>query len=309
MSAPTGSAAGDPAPAAAPTRPPVQQPKPRALAKPASGGAILVSPRQRGNPVLNHIHGLPWEYADTPADYVLGATTCALFLSLKYHKLHPEYVFGRITGLQGRYDLRILLVLVDIDAHEEPLRLLSKTSLVNGVTIILCWSAQEAGRYLELFKTYEHAAPTLIKGHQSTDYVDRLVGFVTVPRGVNKTDAISLVTNFGSVRTAVNAQPEDLSLIAGWGEKKVQRWYSAVHEPFRSEKAAKKVLSVRDSAGPATRPPAARKQKEAEAEDEDDEDEAFAAPQGLTMTGRKRSPSPEGSDGVMAALARMRNQG
>jgi DNA excision repair protein ERCC-1 len=267
MSAPAGSAAGDPAPAPA-SRPAVQQPKPRALAKPASGGAILVSPRQRGNPVLNHIHGLPWEYADTPADYVLGATTCALFLSLKYHKLHPEYVFGRITGLQGRYDLRILLVLVDVDAHEEPLRLLSKTSLVNNVTIILCWSAQEAGRYLELFKTYEHAAPTLIKGHQSTDYVDRLVSFVTVPRGVNKTDAISLVTNFGSVRTAVNAQPEDLSLIAGWGEKKVQRWYSAVHEPFRSEKAAKKVLSVRDSAaaGPASagRRAAGQKQKAVE---------------------------------------------
>src|SRR5258707_455038 len=105
MAAPTGSMAGDPP---APDRPAVQQPKPRALAKPPSGGAILVSPRQKGNPVLNHVRGLPWEYADTPADYVLGATTCALFLSLKYHKLHPEYVFGRIAGLQGRYDLRIL---------------------------------------------------------------------------------------------------------------------------------------------------------------------------------------------------------
>jgi DNA excision repair protein ERCC-1 len=302
MSAPTGSAAGNPS---APDRPAVQQPKPRALAKPPSGGAILVSPRQKGNPVLNHVRGLPWEYADTPADYVLGATTCALFLSLKYHKLHPEYVFGRIAGLQGRYDLRILLVLVDVDAHEEPLRVLSKTSLVNNVTIILCWSAQEAGRYLELFKTYEHAAPTLIKGHQSTDYVDRLVGFATVPRGVNKTDAISLATNFGSVRTAVNAQPEDLSLIAGWGEKKVQRWYNAVHEPFRSERAAKKVLSVRDSAGP--RPLAPTRATEAE-EDGDDDDEAFAAPQEVS-TGRKRSPEPEGSEGVMAALARMRNQG
>jgi DNA excision repair protein ERCC-1 len=305
MSAPTGSTTGPAGanPAA------VQQPKPRALAKPPSGGAILVSPRQKGNPVLNHIRGLPWEYADTPADYVLGATTCALFLSLKYHKLHPEYVFGRIAGLQGRYDLRILLVLVDVDAHEEPLRVLSKTSLVNNVTIILCWSAQEAGRYLELFKTYEHAAPTLIKGHQSTDYVDRLVGFATVPRGVNKTDAISLVTNFGSVRTAVNAQPEDLSLIAGWGEKKVQRWYNAVHEPFRSEKAAKKVLSVRDSAGPkpaaGPRPSAAARRKEVEDDGEDD-GEAFAAPQEV---GRKRSAEPEGSEGVMAALAKMRNQG
>jgi DNA excision repair protein ERCC-1 len=283
----------------------VQQPKPRALAKPPSGGAILVSPRQKGNPVLTHIRGLPWEYADTPADYVLGATTCALFLSLKYHKLHPEYVFGRISGLQGRYDLRILLVLVDIDAHEESLRVLSKTSLVNNVTVILCWSAQEAGRYLELFKTYEHAAPTLIKGRQSTDYVDRLVGFATVPRGVNKTDAVSLATNFGSVRTAVNAQPEDLSLMAGWGEKKVQRWYNAVHEPFRSEKAAKKVLSVRDSAA---KPPGGRSLGGRAAEADEDDDEAFAAPQDIGAN-KEREAEPEGSEGVMAALERMRNQG
>jgi DNA excision repair protein ERCC-1 len=289
--------------------PAVQQPKPRALAKPSSGGSILVSPRQKDNPILRHITGLPWEYADTPADFVLGATTCALFLSLKYHKLYPDYIFRRITGLQGRYDLRVLLVLVDVESHEESLRVLTKTGLVNGLTVICSWSAAEAGRYLQQFKTYEHAAPTLIKGHQSADYVDRLVGFVTVPRGVNKTDAVSLVTNFGSVRTAVNAQPEDLSLIAGWGEKKVMRWHSAVREPFRSEKAAKKVLSVRDSAAePAaasSKRPAERRQGVAEEE----EDEAFAAPQEMTVASRKRAAEPEASDGVMAALARMRNQG
>src|ERR1700760_66058 len=226
-------------------RVPIQQPKPQALpARPSSGASILVSTRQKGNPILTYIKGLPWEYADIPADFVLGATTCSLFLSLKYHKLHPEYVYSRIRGLQGKYSLRLLLVLVDIEAHEEALKELSKTSLINNVTIILAWSAAEAGRYLELFKTYEHAAPTSIKGHQSTNFSDRLVEFVTVPRSVNKTDALGLVSNFGTIRTAINAQPEEVSLIAGWGQKKVQRWTTAVREPFRSARAAKKVLTL-----------------------------------------------------------------
>ena len=99
---------------------------------------------------------------------MLGLTTCALFLSLKYHKLHPEYIYNRIKGLQGKYNLRIVLVMVDVQNHEESLKELSKTSLINNVTLILCWSAAEGGRYLELFKTYEHAAPTSIKQHQST---------------------------------------------------------------------------------------------------------------------------------------------
>jgi DNA excision repair protein ERCC-1 len=227
--------------------PPIEQPKPQALPSRASTGSILVSSRQKGNPILNNVRSLPWEYSDIPADYVLGATTCALFLSLKYHRLHPEYVYGRIRDLAGKYNLRILLTMVDIENHEEPLKELSKTSLINNVTIILCWSAQEAGRYLELFKMYEHAAPTSIRAQQSNSYSDKLVEFITAPRSINKTDAVGLVSNFGSIRTAINAQPEEVAMIAGWGEKKVQWWCNSVREPFRTKRAAKRGVDHEDN--------------------------------------------------------------
>lgn len=223
--------------------PKIQQPKPHALPSRSGPSSILVSPRQKGNPILNGVRAVAWEYSDIAADYVLGATTCALFLSLKYHRLHPEYIYNRIRDLKGQYNLRILLTMVDIDNHEDSLRELSKTSLVNNVTLMLCWSAQEAGRYLELFKTSEHAAPTSIRAQQSTGYSDKLVEFITVPRSINKTDAVGLVSNFGSIRTAINARPEEVALIAGWGEKKVQRWCSTVREPFRIKKAAKRGIN------------------------------------------------------------------
>lgn len=223
-------------------RPKVQQLKPQGLGPRPSASVILVSSRQKGNPALANIKSIGWEYADIPADFVLGATTCALFLSLKYHRLHPEYIYTRIKALGGRYNLRILLTLVDIENHEEPLKELSKTSLINNVTVILAWSSQEAGRYLELYKNYEHAAPTSIKGVQSTTYSDQLVDFVTVPRGINKTDAVSLVATFGSIRTAINARPEEVALISGWGEKKVQRWCKTVREPFRTRTSKKRGL-------------------------------------------------------------------
>lgn len=240
------------------------QPTPQPLKGPSVGSAILVSPRQKGNPVLASIRSLPWEYSDIPADYVLGVTTCALFLrwvrkvpfemvtsllankanhtSLKYHRLHPEYIYTRIRNLQGKYQLRILLTLVDITNHEDALRELAKTSLVNNVTVILCWSAAEAGRYLELYKSYEHASFTAIRGQQAVGYADRLVEFVTVPRGVNKTDAVAMVSAFGSLRNAVNADPDALGLVSGWGEKKVQRWCAVVKEPFRVQTAGKRAV-------------------------------------------------------------------
>lgn len=235
----------------------VVQPTPQALPQKA-GSTILVSPRQRGNPVLSSIRSMPWEYSDIPADYVLGLTTCALFLrydpsykssrlpsltghSLKYHRLHPEYIYTRIQNLQGKYQLRILLTMVDIPNHEDPLRELSKTSLVNGATLILCWSAAEAARYLELYKSYEgQASFAAIKGQQASSYADRLVDFVTVPRSLNKSDAVALVANFGSLRNAVNADADQLGLMGGWGGVKVKRWTKAVEEPFRAKKAAKR---------------------------------------------------------------------
>lgn len=58
----------------------VKQPTPQALPQRAAGSSILVSPRQKGNPVLACLKSLPWEYSDIPADYGLGLTTCALFL-------------------------------------------------------------------------------------------------------------------------------------------------------------------------------------------------------------------------------------
>ena len=220
--------------------PKIQQPKPQTLPSRTGPSSILVSARQKGNPSLNYIKNVPWEYGDIPCDYVLGATSCALFLSLKYHRLHPEYIYSRIRALGKNYNLRLLLCMVDIQNHEESLKELSKTSLINNLTLILCWSAQEAGRYLELYKSYEHASPQSIRAHQATSYADKLVEFVTVPRSINKTDAVSLVSAFGSVRAAVNARPEEIGEITGWGEKKIQRWCGTVREPFRVKKAVRR---------------------------------------------------------------------
>ena len=236
----------------------VVQPQPQVLPSRQGPSAILVSTRQKGNPILTHVKSLPWEYSDIPCDYVLGATTCALFLSLKYHRLHPEYIYSRIRALGKLYNLRVLLTMVDITNHEEALKELSKTSMINNLTLILCWSAQEAGRYLELFKSYEHASPASIRAHQAETYRESLTEFVTTPRNINKTDAASLISNFGSLQAAVNALPEELALVPGWGEKKVKSWVSVVREPFRVKRAAKangpmlRQQSTVDSAGGST---------------------------------------------------------
>lgn len=267
-------------------------------------------------------------------------------VSLKYHRLHPEYIYTRIRNLQGKYNLRILLTMVDIHNHEDSLRELSKTSVVNNVTVILCWSAAEAARYLELYKSYEHASFAAIRGQQATGYAEKLVEFVTVPRAINKADAVALVSTFGSLRHAVNADPEQVSIVGGWGERKVKAWCKAVEQPFRVKKAAKRKVggtqpqgsaahrSVLDDAIPISRVPrrdmvakeasvAAGTRStgfSARALDADDEEALVAAamaeettqPTSARQEPQKpaQPPREEGlSEGIAAALAKLRNTG
>ncbi|KAI5805415.1 putative mating-type switch/DNA repair protein Swi10/Rad10, partial [Peziza echinospora] len=187
----------------------------------------------KGNPVLTSIKNVQWEYGDIVPDYVVGQTACVLYLSLKYHRLHPEYIYNRIKPLAHMYTLRILLVLVDIPPPPPPLTELTKTCLINNLTLILAFSPPEAARYLELYKSLEHTPPTLIREKQKADYASRMVDVVTKVRSVSKTDAVALVGTFGSVRGGVNARAEEVVLVQGWGERKAGRWREAVEGGFR----------------------------------------------------------------------------
>ncbi|NWS86531.1 ERCC1 protein, partial [Toxostoma redivivum] len=76
--------------------------------------SIIVSPRQRGNPVLKFIRNVPWEFGDIVPDYVLGQSSCALFLSLRYHHLNPDYIHKRLRTLGRSFGLQVLLLQVDV---------------------------------------------------------------------------------------------------------------------------------------------------------------------------------------------------
>lgn len=296
-------------------KPKVQQPKPQALPNRPGPSAILVSTRQKGNPILTHIKLLPWEYADIPADYVIGTTACALFLSLKYHRLHPEYIYSRVRLLAGKYNLRIVLVMVDIPNHEDSLKELSKTSIINNLTLMLCWSAPEAAHYLELFKSSEYAQPTAIRTQQAQSYKESLVEFVTAPRSINKSDAASLISNFGSLQNAINAQPEQISSVPGWGERKVQQWCNAVREDFRVETTKKATVAEPFAQSRPQRP--ARRPQDADIDEDEEilrsvlaESRAMASAAGAAEESSKNDQPPEEmSEGIMTALAKLRDSG
>ncbi|KAL3374896.1 hypothetical protein AABB24_006403 [Solanum stoloniferum] len=200
----------------------------------ANRNAILVSNRQ-GNPLLKHIRNVRWTFADIVCDYLLGPNTCALYLSLRYHLLHPDYLYFRIRELQKNFRLRIILCHVDVEDVIKPLLQVTRTSLLHDCTLLCGWSLEECGRYLETVKVYENKPADLIQGQMDGDYLSRLNHALTAIRHVNKTDVVTLGSTFGSLSHVMDASMEDLARCPGIGERKVKRLYDAFHEPFKRE--------------------------------------------------------------------------
>ncbi|XP_017279356.1 DNA excision repair protein ERCC-1 [Kryptolebias marmoratus] len=203
-----------------------------------SGSSIIVSPRQRGNPILKFVRSVPWEFGDVVPDYVLGQTTCALFLSLRYHNLNPNYIHDRLKQLGNSFALRVLLVQVDVKDPHHALKELARICIMADCTLVLAWSPEEAGRYLETYKSYEKKPADLLKEQVEKDYLSKVTDCLTTVKSINKTDAITLLSTFSSVEGIINASKEDLVLCPGLGPQKARRLHDVLHKPFLKSKTA-----------------------------------------------------------------------
>ena len=132
--------------------------------QPKVSGSIRVSQRQKGNPLLKHVRKVPWEFDEgLVADYILGSSCVALYLSVRYHTLQPEYVHERIKLLGKGHRLRVLLVQVDVKEPQHALSQLMRVAILSEMTLMLAWSIEEAAAILETYKLFENKPPDMIK--------------------------------------------------------------------------------------------------------------------------------------------------
>ncbi|XP_012888198.1 PREDICTED: DNA excision repair protein ERCC-1 isoform X2 [Dipodomys ordii] len=214
------------------TEPPTRETPNQTLKPGTKSNSIIVSPRQRGNPVLKFVRSVPWEFGDATPDYVLGQSTCALFLSLRYHNLHPDYIHQRLQSLGKSFELRVLLVQVDVKDPQQALKELAKMCILADCTLILAWSPEEAGRYLETYKAYEQKPPDLLMEKLEQNFLSRATECLTTVKSVNRTDSQTLLATFGSLEQLIAASREDLALCPGLGPQKARRLFDVLHEPF-----------------------------------------------------------------------------
>lgn len=200
---------------------------------------LYVSTKQRGNGVLKFIRNVPFAHSKMVPDYIMSSTSCALFLSIKYHQLYPHYVHRRLAELKTDFKVRVLLLLVDVEDNANALLYLNKLSVTNNVTLVLAWTEQEAARYLETYKALNGKDASIIQRKEANNYVDQVSEFLTGSKPVNKTDSTNLLSHFSNVQAIIAASKDELALCPGLGQVKVQKLHDAFHKPFSLHVAKK----------------------------------------------------------------------
>lgn len=203
-----------------------------------NSNVIQVSRKQSGNDLLKKFTRCAYTFADIEPDYIVGRTACALYLSIRFHALHPNYIYERVNRLGDKYDLRILLVVVDHVEHKSYLKELSKLSIRSNMTLMLCWSVEDAAMYLEKYKLSEDKAPDVIMekpiNYEYEDALDQyMIDALSESKSMNRTDATTIVSLFDTFERICKASPEELSLCPGVGMLKAQRLHDLLHRKMK----------------------------------------------------------------------------
>jgi len=200
---------------------------------PHAGRTIVAAKRQQGNPILAFIQSTGVEFVDLVPDYLAGPDIAVLFISLRFHRLHPEYLEQRLQHIKGRYRVKVLLCRVDVEHPDELLQQVTLAAFHGELSLLLAWTDQEGAAYLEtLHRCQNKGAETLMGKLTDGDHTARLSEVLTSIKGVNRTDARSLTTEFGSLAKMATASEGALQKCHGIGTKKVKQLHRVFHEPF-----------------------------------------------------------------------------
>ncbi|ODV93949.1 hypothetical protein PACTADRAFT_20220, partial [Pachysolen tannophilus NRRL Y-2460] len=203
---------------------------------------VQINNSQKGNPLLKNLKiGYEFNANLKNCDYLINPKVFVLFLSLKYHKLHPEYIYNKIRKFNGNNyqinnNMKVLLCVVDIENNNDIIRELNKICLLNDLSLVLAWSFEEASNYLNYLKQLENNNEyKQIKGTNTNkdDYYQILANTLTTIRQINKTDTINLISKYGSFKDLINlSNSEDLFEVQGMGKVKINKFLSTIDENF-----------------------------------------------------------------------------
>jgi DNA excision repair protein ERCC-1 len=206
---------------------------------------------------LKYVRNVAYEWSkDIKPDFLCGPTCGILYLTLKWHKLHPAYLETRCNDL-NHFDIKVLLILSNVEDPSFLLRDLNILCYRSRWTLLISYSVEEAGEYIENLKLSERRNPMttiqsiqqykekhkekqrtgtganrpLSEKEKNRKLFEDAVKFLSSIRAISTSDAKRLLGSFGSIYAISKAKQDELAKCPGLGPVKTEN----VYKFFRSE--------------------------------------------------------------------------
>jgi len=197
-------------------------------------GTLVIHSGHQKNPMVACITEVFKEFNDIPCDFMCGPHIAVLYISLRFHRLQPQYFRTRIDALDAvstQWRTKIVLCVVDVENVEDLLHEVQLLVYHKRWALYLTGSERGAARYLETLVTYQNKSADIIRGRLEADKKARVID-VLISSGINKTDANALLGNFGSLQKIMAATKEELKRVPGIGTTKVDFFWNTFHHDF-----------------------------------------------------------------------------
>lgn len=197
---------------------------------------FAVNPNQKGNGLLkslDKIHAI-FDENISPAHYVLSDSCCALFISLNYHIIHPNYIGEIVDKVRKSYRLKLLLVLIDHTTFEKHLQNLTMLAIRTDFTLLVGWSFDDMARHITNYRLSAGKPADMIKGLEGGNLqaYESLTRALTQVKSVDRLVAANLLANFGTFENLVKADVDGLKMCDNISDTKAERLKQFFDKPF-----------------------------------------------------------------------------
>ena len=193
---------------------------------------ITISKLQEKNPLIKILSPAKIEWDESSVcDYSIGHQIGILFLSLKFHRSHPEYLDKRVLNFKGGYASRILLLVVDGQNPDRVISKLTSYSIANNLNLVLAFDYEEAGRWILTMYNTQEAQVDELKASNETTYDIAIDALNAI--GVSKKDAASMLESCGTLSKCLLQSRGELAKTNILSDFKMEQFLAALDEPFQ----------------------------------------------------------------------------
>ena len=125
----------------------------------------------------------------------------------------------------------LIFVLVDTTSPDLAARHLSVQCTKLNCTLLVGFGQAECAQYIVNFKRLEHKSVDWLR--PKTDESNRVAKVLGAARGVNTTDAATLMAKFGTLGALSSAKKSDIVKCQGLGGAKAERLVELFNAPFK----------------------------------------------------------------------------